>query len=169
MRILLAVDDSNCSEAAITAVLNQAHRSNLEVLVLHIVDSCQLTPLSLMFGQGPSMGQSLNSLRKQWHERANALVTQTAERLAAAGIKAGTQVREGEPKTLIVEEASQWHADMIVLGSHGLQGAKRFLLGSVSNTVARHAPCSTWIVRPGSDGEMLVPSFDGSKDLHQSP
>lgn len=168
MRILLAIDDSKCSEAAIAAVLDQAHRSDLEVLVLHIVDSCQLTPVSLSFAQRPSIGRSLSSLRNQWHERANALVTCTAERLAAAGIKAGTQVREGEPAAIVVEEASQWHADVIVLGSHGRSGANRFLLGSVSNAVARHAPCSTWIVRSVGQIERLPRALDVSRGLHQS-
>lgn len=46
-----------------------------------------------------------------------------------------------------LEQASKWGADLIVLGSHGRKGLKHFLLGSVSETVARHAICSVEIVR----------------------
>ena len=48
---------------------------------------------------------------------------------------------------LILNEASAWGADLIVVGSHGRQGASRFLLGSVSEPVAFHANCSVEIVR----------------------
>jgi nucleotide-binding universal stress UspA family protein len=47
----------------------------------------------------------------------------------------------------IVDRAAEWHADLIVLGSHGRHGLDRFLIGSVSEYVARHAPCSVEIVR----------------------
>ena len=51
-------------------------------------------------------------------------------------------VEEGDPKTRIIDHAAHWQADVIVLGSHGRKGLDRFLLGSVSEAVARHAPCS---------------------------
>jgi nucleotide-binding universal stress UspA family protein len=51
------------------------------------------------------------------------------------------------PKTVILEEARQWGADLIVLGSHGRGGMERFLMGSVAETVATHAECSVEVVR----------------------
>lgn len=51
------------------------------------------------------------------------------------------------PKSKILEAAEAWHADLIVLGSHGRKGLGRFLIGGISNTVARHAHCSAEIVR----------------------
>jgi nucleotide-binding universal stress UspA family protein len=48
---------------------------------------------------------------------------------------------------VILDTAAKWHADLIVIGSHGRKGLDRFLLGSVSEAVARHAPCSVQIVR----------------------
>jgi nucleotide-binding universal stress UspA family protein len=47
----------------------------------------------------------------------------------------------------IIKTAKAWDADLIVVGSHGYRGIKRFLLGSVSQAVAFHAPCSVEIVR----------------------
>ena len=54
---------------------------------------------------------------------------------------------EGSPKSVILEEAEKFGADLIVVGSHGYGMVEGFLLGSVSNAVALHAKCSVEIVR----------------------
>jgi nucleotide-binding universal stress UspA family protein len=46
-----------------------------------------------------------------------------------------------------LDEAEKWEADLIVVGSHGYQGFKRFLLGSVAQAIASHAHCSVEIAR----------------------
>ncbi len=51
------------------------------------------------------------------------------------------------PQKIILDEAAEWGADLIVLGSHGHRGVERFLLGSVSESVALHAYCSVEVVR----------------------
>ena len=57
-------------------------------------------------------------------------------------------VTGGDVREAIVVLAAKRHADLIVLGSHGSRGVRRFLLGSVSENVARHATCSVLIVKP---------------------
>jgi len=69
------------------------------------------------------------------------------EVIRAAGLQAASVVRQGHIRTTVVDVAAKWHADLIVVGSHGRKGVKRILLGSVSDYVARHAPCSVQIVR----------------------
>lgn len=76
------------------------------------------------------------------------LCKEAADTLKAAGFKQPSHaVEEGNPKVVIVDEANKWRADLIVLGSHGRKGLDRFLLGSVSEAVSRHATCSVEIVR----------------------
>jgi nucleotide-binding universal stress UspA family protein len=58
-----------------------------------------------------------------------------------------TAVLSGNTKDVILEEAQEWAADLIVVGSHGRRGFKRFLLGSVSEAVAMKAHCSVVVVR----------------------
>jgi nucleotide-binding universal stress UspA family protein len=53
----------------------------------------------------------------------------------------------GHAAEIIIETAKKWGANLVALGSHGRRGFSRFLLGSVSYTVASHAPCSVEIVR----------------------
>ncbi|MFN8657431.1 MAG: universal stress protein [Candidatus Obscuribacterales bacterium] len=56
-------------------------------------------------------------------------------------------VLETFAKDAIIDTAQDWHADLIVVGSHGRRGLSRFLLGSVSQAVVAHAPCSVAVIR----------------------
>jgi nucleotide-binding universal stress UspA family protein len=78
---------------------------------------------------------------------AEALVGKAAERLRAAGFRATTVIRDGDPRHGILDYAGEWQPDWIVMGSHGRRGVDRFFMGSVSEAVARHARCSVQIVR----------------------
>ncbi len=139
MRILLAVDGSKFSEAAVEAVLAQFVRRGTEVAVLYVAEELAA------FGYPAGVCEKQKRL-------APALVRRVAEKLRAAGFLVETLVREGAAAAEIVDAAADWGADLIVLGAHGKVGLKRFLLGSVSAKVALHAPCSVEIVRAPSHG-----------------
>lgn len=62
-------------------------------------------------------------------------------------IQIETDIFIGSPKKFIVEEAKHWRADLIVVGSHGYGFLTRTLIGSVSDAVIHHAPCSVMVVR----------------------
>lgn len=143
MKILLAIDDSKFSKAALEAVLTLAPPKGTQVRVLHVVE-----PPSVLLARG--MGGYSANLRMVWEaQRSNAegLVKQFAKRLVDAGFKVTSSVVQGEPRGKIVDVARTWHADLIVLGSHGRHGLERFLMGSVSDAVVHHAPCSVQVVR----------------------
>ena len=53
----------------------------------------------------------------------------------------------GDPRTILLDEAKSWEADLIVVGSHGRQGFDQMLLGSVSESLAMHAHCSVEVIR----------------------
>jgi nucleotide-binding universal stress UspA family protein len=147
MRILLAIDDSECSEAATRAVIAHFPREGTEVLVLHADEWPNQLPTSLPFVEGPTAAAEVLDVRDERRRQGEELVARTAQRLQSAGFRANTTVREGDARDAILDAAAQWSSDVIVLGSHGRKGVTRFLLGSVSETIVRHAPCSVEVVR----------------------
>ena len=78
---------------------------------------------------------------------ANNVLERAAEKLRAEGLKVETHCVAGDPADAIIDVAESMKADLIVVGSVGMRGSRRFLLGSVPNKVSHHAPCSVLIVR----------------------
>jgi len=143
MKILLAVDDSQFSEAATEAVLRQARPQDTEVRVLSVRE-----PPSFPTASGKAYYAAIDAEIQESANRVEALVAKTAESLRSKGFKVTSSASDwADPKSKIIEVATEWNADLIVLGSHGRSGLSRFLMGSVSEAVARHAPCSVEIVR----------------------
>ena len=68
-------------------------------------------------------------------------------------------VTHPSPAVALCEQASEWKADLCVVGTHGRGGLSRLLLGSVAERVVRHAPCDVLVARPGAalDGCVLAP------------
>jgi nucleotide-binding universal stress UspA family protein len=95
--------------------------------------------------------RALDAVWEAETKQAQVLVAKVADGLRSNGLKVTAAVEQGEPKSKIIEAASKWHADLIVVGSHSRKGLKHFLLGSVSDAVARHAGCSVEIARIPSE------------------
>ena len=143
MKILLAIDDSKFSQSAVQSVMARPWSPGTEAKVLHVVE-----PPSLLLGREMTgFDPEFEAVWKALREQAKALVTKTTGILRNAGFNVTPALEEGDPKSKIIDVASEWNADLIVLGSHGRKGLDRFLLGSVSENVARHARCSVEIVR----------------------
>ena len=70
-----------------------------------------------------------------------------AEAAKKAGIEAETQIVRDDASEALIAAAEEHGADLILIGNKGMTGARRFLLGSVPNDVAHHAPCSVLIAR----------------------
>jgi nucleotide-binding universal stress UspA family protein len=147
MRILLAVDGSACSDAAVEAVLAHFRPDRTEVRVLHAVEWLKDLPASYRFGEGPTYARDIMAHRERSFRQSQELVTRVASQLQAAGFRTSTATPDADPRHAVVEDAANWPADLIVMGSHGRTGLDRFLLGSVAESVMRHAPCSVEIIR----------------------
>ena len=143
MKILLPVDESPFSALAIKVLLQQVRPKETEVLVLHVVDV--LATLSMYDSYGPAI--EIEKIEQERESRAEELVKTVAESIRGAGFATTARVERGEPKRAIVDVAKEWGADLIMIGSHGRKGVDLFLLGSVSDAVARYALCSVLIVR----------------------
>lgn len=147
MKILLAIDGSPCSEAAVREVARRAWPQSSEVRIISAYTAHFPVAAEPMFAAFSDRQESLNYERRRAQlvvERAEALLR---ERAAGKTWPMTVGVIEGTPKRVIVDEAERWNADLIVLGSHGHGAIGRLLLGTVSQAVAAHAQCSVLIVR----------------------
>lgn len=144
MKILLAIDDSTFSQEALRMIAREFRAKGTQVRVLHVVE-----PISAYVSADlmPHLVTHVAQVEEDRRKESKALVQRAARQLRKAGFRTSEVVEAGDPKTRIINQATLWHADLIVLGSHGLKGLNRFLMGSVSDAVTRHAPCSVEVVR----------------------
>jgi len=155
-KILVAVDDPKSSDETLQMLVGQFTPGDPEVRVLHVVEPFTIAVSPQMAaGYAPELEARLKD--------AHVLVEEVANTLGAAGFKVATEVQEGDIREMIIDSAKQWHADLIVVGSHGLKGLVRRLLGSVAESVARYAPCTVEIVRTPATRPKVVLAVDDSK------
>jgi nucleotide-binding universal stress UspA family protein len=152
MKILLAVDGSECSEAAVRVVLTEFRPEGTEVRVLDAVEWLKDMPASFAFGMAPGLAEAVVTFRDESNQRAGQLVARIADALGAAGFRTSVSTPEADPRHAIIDAATEWPADLIVMGSHGRRGIDRVLMGSVAEAVVRHAPCSVHIARAPAFG-----------------
>lgn len=152
-RILVAVDGSNTSDAALREALALARGTQARLRVVHVIASPYDYP-DVMFGH---VAGDLQDLQQAWRKMGQ-------EVLDRAGAVARTVLFEPELSLIetagrrvpeaIADEAKNWGANLIVVGTHGRRGLDRLLLGSVAEGVARTSPVSVLLVRePGAGRE----------------
>lgn len=146
MKILLAVDGSACSDAAINEVAQRQWPTGSEVKII-----CVFEPVVIPTPETWTLPDDyFEKMETALQEQANTVIVRAVAQFKAgqgAPLKVTTDVIKGYPKDVILVKAEQWGADLIVVGSHGRTGIKRLWLGSVSQAVASHAKCSVEIVR----------------------
>jgi len=148
MKILIATDGSQFSKTAVEKIVDfLPNREETEVKILAVYEKL-----------GPMAGEPFG-VSTQYYQQAEAAARKQSEEAVAEAVKtlrAGcpdmrftvlTEVERGRAARVIVEIADEWKADAIVMGSHGYGFWERNLLGSVSDSVVHHAPCSVLIVR----------------------
>jgi nucleotide-binding universal stress UspA family protein len=153
MHVLLAIDESVYSEAALTEVAKRRWDPDTHVRVLSVIPVPFARPtgspgMAMAMAPGsPNWPLGMLETRNQLMDAATKLVERAAARVASTGAQVDTRIREGDARIEIVDEAAEWHANLIVVGSHGYTGMNRLMLGSVAHSVVNHAPCSVQIVR----------------------
>jgi nucleotide-binding universal stress UspA family protein len=139
MHLLYATDGSEASQAG-------AHL----LAELPLSRDCRLTLLTVLPEEGD--------------ERAAAVLVAARKILANTRASLDTQIRWGSAAEEILRAVEMRPTDLVVMGSRGLSGLSHFLLGSVSERVARHAPCSVLLARPlRCDLRAAVLGVDGSE------
>lgn len=156
MNILIALDGSIYSLAAVDEVIGRPWPDNTIVKAVYIVEPFHTT-------------------RGVWHANYVPVALKVQEELLDAGRKliegpadklkkrfgeehVVCEVHEGYTADRILELADAWPADLIVVGSHGRKGITRFLLGSVSQSIVSHSNCSVEVVKMKKEKSVANPN-----------
>jgi nucleotide-binding universal stress UspA family protein len=144
-RILLAVEGSKGAAAAARIAVEISAATGSELHILRVLDTESYRPYS-----GPEFWEDWEEELERSKRHARGFLDDHARQIQAEGVKVGdVHLALGEPDREIVRFAEGIHADLIVVGSRGLGGVKRALIGSVSDSVVRHAHCPVLVVRQG--------------------
>jgi len=146
MRVLVAIDGSPCSDAAVTEISSRPWPVGSEFKVL------------TAYELPPTPTPDVWAISSDYYEKVEEVVRENAQAVAeGARLKlrekldgsfiVSAETIAGSPRNVILKEADSWKADLIVVGSHGYSRWERFLLGSVSQAVVSHAKCSVEVVR----------------------
>jgi universal stress protein A len=148
--ILVATDFGPTSETALTYGRDLARSFGARLHVLHVVDA------TVMLAAGefvPTSLSDVNAVVESARHQIDAVVA--PEDRARLGVETVVRVSSAVAPT-IVQYAREAHVDVIIVGTHGRQGASHLLMGSVAEKVVRTAPCPVLVVRP-NEHEFVVP------------
>jgi len=137
IRLIVGVDRSDDSTAAVRAICARKWPVGTQCRVVTVFDSQLFTAMA---GIDPIFISSYEDWPRQYAEQA-------AVTLQGAGLDATAVVCEGPVASCLIRQAEEFAADCIFVGARGLRRVERFLLGSVSSTVAMHAPCTVEVIR----------------------
>lgn len=145
-KILVPVDGSATAQAGLAEAIKLARLSGGQIQLLHVLD---LQPMAMLAGAGvATTQQTFDQLRDGGQD----LLAQARAEVEAAGVPVQVLLQEAmaaRVADLVVEQARQWGAELIVLGTHGRRGIGRALLGSDAEQVLRQAPVPVLLVRGG--------------------
>ena len=133
MKVLVAVDHSEASQAVLKEVAARPWPPKSCMEVLNVVEPAHLWTVS----------QTAQEAIRQSTD----LVNRAAEELRGWDLEVGGVSLKGDAKRVILERAEEMKADFVFVGSQGVSALTHFLLGNVASAVVRHAPCSVEVVR----------------------
>jgi len=151
-KILLATDGSSEAELATRTAVDLSQRTDSELHVIHVLD---VHPTALLYPEatdpeGVEMPDPIlvEDFERRSEQRGREVLDEEVERVrSAGGTVAQAHLMMGGAAREIVHLAEDLGADLIVMGSRGRGGIRRALMGSVSDSVIRHAPCPVLVVR----------------------
>jgi nucleotide-binding universal stress UspA family protein len=148
MKILLPIDESSCSAAAVETIIHEYDPAWTEVCVVHAIERNTGVPTYVAFAEGASAAEAALATYARECARQETIASKTVKRLRAAGFKATAEVRVGNAVGVILDCSAAWHPDVIVMGTHNRHGFSQLVHGSVARAVRGAAGCDVVVVTP---------------------
>ncbi|MED4037588.1 universal stress protein [Niallia taxi] len=140
-KIIVAVDGSEQGEKAFEKAVSIAVENDAELILAHVIDTRSFATVA-------AFDQSVASKADEFAKELMDKYTRRAERAGLSDVEKAIEF--GSPRAVIPREiAEKYNADLIICGATGLNTVERFIIGSVSEGIARNAPCDVLIVRNG--------------------
>ena len=143
-RVIVAVDGSIDSKAALQAIASRAWRPGTKFRLVVVVDPHIETAMIWPGFLPENFVQANDASGREWIARMAEAASQV---LFAAGLDVSNYIYDGNPKEVLVRISEEWQADAIFLGARGLHHGNRLSLGTVASSVASRAHCSVELVR----------------------
>jgi nucleotide-binding universal stress UspA family protein len=154
MKIILATDGTRQGEAAVSMLNTFALDQTDEVKIVCVVDMSLPIGVDVYGGFLPDTAALENAARENAQRVLDSAVGTVTELTKDKDVLVSGELLFGSPDSRIVETAESIGADLIIVGSHGYNRWERLLLGSVSDSVVHHAPCSVLVVRVPAEKEV---------------
>ena len=140
-RILVAIDGSENSSRAADAAIDLAKKNNAALFVITVLHN----PVYAYSEAGAPVQQPVDKSRSN----AEGFMKVAVAKAEVQGVNVRGELLENVPSVVdaIIDYAEKWKVDLVVVGTRGLSGFRKMLLGSVSAALASHAPCSVLVVR----------------------
>ncbi len=140
-KILIPIDFSDYSKAALRYAINFAKCCEAEMYLIYVVEPAIYPP-------DFSMGQiAIPSVNTEWDQRAKDELANLAKSEIPADVKTKTIIKTGKPFIEIIETAAEEDIDLIIIATHGHTGVEHILFGSTAEKVVRKAPCPVLTLR----------------------
>ena len=173
-KILVAIDYSTMSRKVFEAALSLAQTTGASLMLLHVFSLAEQNYRTALLASElvdepsdelryKSLPETYQEKWQQWEEQGREFLDSLSQEAKKAGVHTEFTQTWGEPGRDICELAQTWSAEVIFIGSRGLTGLKEMFMGSVSNYVTHHTPCSVLIVREDEnvnlDSQSSISSF----------
>jgi nucleotide-binding universal stress UspA family protein len=151
-RILVPVDGSKPSEKATEFGIALAKLLNADVIALHVI---QTAPYTTVLAHPSTVPPPIPLVDDEVRKFANECVNKVAEKAKGFDVKVIPIISEtsSSVRDEIIKIAKEKDVDLIVMGTRGMTGLKRIILGSVASGVVTYAPCPVLVVRPKETSE----------------
>lgn len=168
-KILATIDSSQTNQSVFDTAVSLAKATGASLMLLHILSETDpdypMLPTYAYYAVLKGNNDGIFHQKFDEYEQREALLLRNlAQKAIALGIDTEYTQLSGIPGWEICELASVWSADLILVGSRGLKGVKEMFVGSVSNYVTHHAPCSVLIVRSDTDLVSYPIDLPGEKE-----
>ena len=147
MKVILATDGSSQSEAALRVAGDLALGAGDKLKIVTVIDMAVPMAFDAYAGYLPNTQEIEVLARENAEKTLEDARRRVSDLVNAEEVEISTEILIGAPESRIVETAEEFGATLIVVGSHGYNRWERLLLGSVSDSVVHHAPCSVLVVR----------------------